>query len=424
MKKPLYKNILPWYFAGAGVLIFIFVTLLHFWSVYTQLKRHLYLDASQTLSFVEARFVAYEETLSLLKNPPDYLKNPAWLIDEFQSQPFLYGVLIWRGRYVILNSFPHARRIPKEILEYAKRGFEENGLFYLRGEVQIKEGTLVDVLVAIDTSFRTRMWRRTLIHGSIILGSGFVFMFFLGNMLARLLRREREMMLKLADTEKLAAIGRLSAMLAHEIRNPLNTLSMGLQYLKELSQARAELIGKMQREVHRLDEMVYELLQVARGIEVRLEKVRATQLLKEIEEEFSSLAEARGVDFRIEVDNSLFLEVDPFWFSRALSNIIRNALEAVEDNKGEIKVSVWERKEKSEVVFEVIDNGSGIPQTHVSNITRPFYSTKKQGFGLGLYLAEMVAKAHNGVLIIETGARSGTKISMVIKSCDKKETAK
>ncbi len=408
------KSLLPWSFAGAGALIFVGITLLHFWSVYNQLRKHVYLDASQTLSFVEMRFLAYKETLSLLKHPPEYLKNPAWLIDEFQSQPFLYGVLIWRGKHIILNSFPQAKKLPEKFLLYSKRGFEAKGLFYLSNKIETKTGEPINVLVAIDTSFQTKLWHRTLLHGLLILLTGIGAMVFLGYVLARMLKRERQMMLMLADAEKLASAGRLSAMLAHEIRNPLNTLSMGLQYLKEVSEPRAELLEKMQREVERLNGLINEFLQIARGIEIKSREIWASEILQEIEKEVSSLVEAKDVDFEVVLDKDFSFKGDPLWLIRALSNIVLNAGEAIKA-KGWIKLKAWEEEKREEIVFEVEDNGPGISKEDLVNIKRPFYSTKKQGFGIGLYLAERVAKAHGGRLIVENRGSGGCQVKLIIK---------
>ena len=400
---------LPWLFAGAGTLIVFIATLLHLWSVYAQLKEHVYLDGSQALSFVELRFLAYEETLSLLKNPPPYLQNPAWLVDEFQSQPFLYGVLIWYDDEILLNSFPHALVPDKKIVELASKGVEDREIFYLSDVIKRKNGQPVNVLVAIDTSFRARLWQETVIHGVVILLGGLAFMGFLGFIMSRLIRREHRILRRLADTEKLAAAGRLSAMLAHEIRNPLNTLSMGLQYLKEFNQAKPELVGKLQKEVQKLDELIYELLEVAKGIEVRPMQVQASQVLLEIENEFSSLVEARKIDFEVVLEKDFSFQADLRWLMRGLSNLVRNALEAVED-KGQVKIRAWQSKDKA--VFEVIDNGPGLTEEQIANIKRPFYTTKKQGFGIGLYLADMVAKAHKGELVIESKPGRGSRMRL------------
>ncbi|WP_457571905.1 sensor histidine kinase [Desulfovulcanus sp.] len=411
------KNLLPWIFAEVGVLLLFVSTSLHLWSVYTQLKEHVYLDARQSLLFVELRFQSYEETLSLLENPPAYLKNPAWLVDELQSQPFLYGVLIWQKDQILLNSFPRALLPDKKVIELSQEGVEKNQIFYLSGQITRRDGSLTKVLVAIDTSFRTHLWQETLLHSLGILLAGVIIMFFLGFIFARFLKRQEKILRRLADAEKLAAAGRFSAMLAHEVRNPLNSLSMGLQYLKELGQPKPELLARMQKEVKKLDELIYELLEVAKGIDVRSIEVQASRVLSELENEFSPLAQAKKIHFELLLDKDFSFQADFRWLMRALSNLVRNALEAVQE-KGWVQVKIWREKEEvgklEKVCFLISDNGPGMAKEQIADIKRPFYTTKKQGFGIGLYLADMVAKAHKGALVIESRSGRGTRIILML----------
>ncbi len=413
MHRTLSSTKIFWTFISISILLFFSTTLFHLWFVSRQLKEHVYLDASQTLSFVEMRFLAYRETLSLLKDPPPYLKNPAWLVDEFQSQPFLYGVLIWNREHIILNSFPHALLPDKEILSLANKGIEKGNIFYLTGRVKTKEGGIINVLVAIDTSFSSRLWHESIIHGIIVSGIGMAIMVFLGIVMSRMIRQEHLMLRRLADAEKLAAAGRLSAMLAHEIRNPLNTISMGLQYLKEIKGSKARIIERLQEQIQRLDVLTRELFEVTRGIQVNPARLQGSQVIKNIRGDFLSLVEAKGIEFKTALDGDFSFYADARWLMRALSNLVQNALEAVEGG-GEVRLTCWQDRKNAETVFEVKDNGPGITREEIANITRPFYTTKKQGFGIGLYLAEMVAKAHNGRLVVKSKPGEGTKVTLIL----------
>ena len=400
------------------ILFLVLISGAHLYSVFIQLKQHIYLDAREALSFVELRFSGYEETLSLLKNPPPYLKNPAWLVDEFQSHPFLFGVLIWDNQnHIILNSFPYGTFPDKAILLKSFKGIEKNRVFYLSEQIKSKQGNVLNVLVAIDTSFRNKLWKETLLHSAAVVCGGLILLGFLGGFLRKLLKKEEEMHKQLADAERLAAAGRFSAMLAHEVKNPLNTLSMGLQYLKETREITPDFIDTLIKQVYRLNELVVELMSIARGIKLEVGEVIASKLLAEIKEDFKPLAEARNINFHTVLEKDFCFQADQRWLARAIANLVKNGFEAVKSGGG---VKLIAGQDEDKIFFEVIDNGKGIDKQQFAMVTRPFYTTKKHGFGMGLYLAEMVAKAHGGKLVIDT-YKEGCSVKLIF---NKKSSSK
>ncbi|MBT8764072.1 GHKL domain-containing protein [Desulfohalobiaceae bacterium Ax17] len=405
------KHILPLLISGAGILVLWIATAIHLFFIHTQLKEHLRQEAEQALSFVRLRLVGHIETVGLIPDPPAYLKNLSWLVDEFQSQPLLYGVLVWQEERFFLNSFPQARLPEKDLLLSCGQGVEKDSIYYVCQPFKEWPQPGVNILVGIDVGFGRVMWMEGLWHGVITATGGSLIMLVLGIFLQRLSRRQEELSKQLVDAEKLAAVGRLTSMLAHEVRNPLNSLSMGLQYLKELGQPKPELLVKMQNEVRKLDELIYELLQVAKGIEVRPVRMEARDVLHALEEEYLPLAKSKKVHFELVLDNDFSFQADFRWIMRAMGNLVRNALEAVPEN-GWVRVKAW--KDGAKVHLQVKDNGPGIEKQVLKQIARPFYTQKKQGFGLGLFLVEMVAKAHNGKLIVESKTGEGAEFTLVL----------
>ena len=405
------RDLLPWLLTGAGILILILSTTFYLFSVHSQILSLIELEARQALSFIQMRLLGYSETLSILKSPPPFLKDPAWLIDEFQAQPLINGVLLWDRDKILLNSFPKGKIPNRDLISYAKEGIACGESFYISSPCELAKGKEVMVLVSIDTSTHWNLWKRSLLYAIIISSLGILIMLFLAWIIVQKDKEERLMKRRLEDAETLATAGRLASFLAHELRNPLNSLKMGMQYMEELYPEKGGLIGQLRSEVDRISKIVIDFLDMAKGIKISLAKIYIQDLKKEIQKEFSNWNKEREV-LRMEFPFQFSFFADKRRLYMALSNLIRNGLEAIDLRIGSVNVKSW--KEDDNVYFLIKDNGKGFEAEILKNAFRPFYSSKPSGSGLGLYLAKCVAQAHGGDIEIESGSE-GAEILFWIK---------
>jgi signal transduction histidine kinase len=214
------------------------------------------------------------------------------------------------------------------------------------------------------------------------------------NLLGKLKESERKRM----ESERLAAIGTLASSLAHEIRNPLNAMSLLLARLSmgKLERSHSdELIDNIKNEITRLDRLVSEILDYARPLGLNRQKVDLVQLIRSTLEMLSAMFQDRAIQYTLQTELSqLLIDADDARLKQAVINIIKNSLEAVQDGEGQLIVHITDGQEAVKVA--VIDNGIGLPQEHQSRLFDLFYTTKQSGTGLGLASVKKIIEAHGG----------------------------
>jgi len=379
-------------FFGVGAVLLLSTFLTQILIISRTLSLHQRFEAERALGLIEGRLAGYLELLRVLPRPPAFLENLAWLTDELQSDPGLVGVLVSERGRPLLDTFPQGVKHPswRECL----RGCVRGRLFFLCRESELAPGRRLRVMAAFDGTFKEKLFHEALGYGGLVL-LGSLFLLFLAYRYTEKLEREREALeRRVAASEKLAAMGRLSAMIAHEIRNPLNTLSMGLQQLWEDPELAREYRPLLEGEIRRMSELTEELLRLSRGFEVRPEPVEVQELIQEIEARFRPRAEARGLSFQVRVDGVAKIQADRRWIYRALFNLLENALAAPEGHR--VILRVVERG--PEVELSVCNTGTTLPERERSRLFEPFFTTKREGFGLGLYIVKQVAEAHGGTV--------------------------
>ena len=198
------------------------------------------------------------------------------------------------------------------------------------------------------------------------------------------------------------AVEDLGAGLAHEVRNPLNAVSLNLQLLRERLEdpraPRADLVAKtdaMIAELRRMDELVTHLLEVSRGRPPALERAALDPAVARVVERLAATAQKAGVALRFEPGSSRTLAIDPARIDRALHNLVRNAVEAA-PRGGHVVVST--RDDPHSTVVVVDDDGPGIPRKERARLFELFHTTKRGGTGLGLPLAKRAVEDHGGEL--------------------------
>ena len=215
------------------------------------------------------------------------------------------------------------------------------------------------------------------------------------------LRREREekkvLRVELEDARRMAALGRLAATLAHEIRNPLSAISGSFQMLREpLSKDadNAALAGIIEKELNRMGRLVNDILDYTRPAKPFKDRVDLHRLCDDVVRLVRS--GLSDVDIVLRNDNAspVHVDVDANQLRQVLWNLLVNASQAVKvDGCIEVRIELADRKA---VRVRVADNGTGVLPDNRERIFEPFFSTKDQGMGLGLALCRRVMESHGG----------------------------
>ncbi len=223
---------------------------------------------------------------------------------------------------------------------------------------------------------------------------------------------------KVRAADRLAAIGELSASIAHEIRNPLATISGSVEVLRadlQLGGQDARLMDLIIRESDRLSKITTEFLTYARVTEPNLAKVELCHLVGEVIQLLKHHASYRP-DHVVELhtDESIVYVVgDEDLIKQMLLNLGVNALEAIGPNPGHVTFRLALVAETGDVELRVEDTGPGIPEEDLRRIYQPFFSTKKQGTGLGLAIVHRMAQAMRLGLRVHTNRTGGAVFRIV-----------
>ena len=235
------------------------------------------------------------------------------------------------------------------------------------------------------------------------------------------LTRFREMEESVRRSERFAGIGKMAAGIAHEIRNPLASMSGSIQILSKagnLEGTNHRLMEIVLRETDRLNTLVSDFLQFARPNPPAYEMVSIRPILDELLLVFRYLnvneqdeAVRSDVSLLLEMEEEAELQADPRQLRQVFWNLLNNSIQAMPDG-GSIKVSV--EKRAWEIEIQVEDQGVGIPVDLLDRIFDPFYSTKRSGTGLGLALVHRIIEEHRGRIHVISNPGEGTRVSVIL----------
>ncbi len=260
------------------------------------------------------------------------------------------------------------------------------------------------------------------------------------SMAASLRERERELLgqrERLLRSERLAAIGRVSAQITHEIRNPLSSIGLNAELLQDaLTEAtfeapsrRAEalaLLDAMAREIDRLTEISEEYLSFVRP--PRPGATRDAVDLGELAEDLLSFLSPELSAANVQVDLQLAPDLprvvgDEGQLRQALRNLVRNAREAMAPRGGKLTVRARPAPDGRSVLLDVADQGPGVAPEALAHLFDPFFSTKAQGTGLGLALTQQIAADHGGSLSCQSPPGGGATFTMTLPAADEAAAA-
>jgi signal transduction histidine kinase len=234
-----------------------------------------------------------------------------------------------------------------------------------------------------------------------------------------LLRRAQRLELQAAEAERMAYIGTLASGLAHEIRNPLNSLNLNMQMLEEeidehgTAPTGKRLLKITRSEINRLERLVTDFLAYAKPRPLEMEEVAAVRLLERVPEVMAGEIQKRGA--RVEVEDrsgGARVRVDFGQMSQLLLNLAQNALAATEESGRPPLLKLSAHRQGSAVALELADNGIGIPADEVAKVFDLFYSTRKGGTGLGLAIVDRIARAHGGRVAVRSTPGAGTAVTV------------
>jgi signal transduction histidine kinase len=226
---------------------------------------------------------------------------------------------------------------------------------------------------------------------------------------------------KMYRADRLAILGQLAAGAAHEIRNPLTAIRSTIQYLgRGMNDTdKLEMIGELMEEVDRINKIVQGLLSFAKPSELEMTKVDVVQLLQQTLVLLNNTIVRKQVDvaFDISVKNTV-VTADASQLKQVLLNIILNAVEAMENSEiRKLTLGVESGRsldyQSRYLLISITDSGKGIESDDIENIFTPFYTTKKDGTGLGLPISYGIISQHGGEM--EINSKPGTGATVTIK---------
>jgi signal transduction histidine kinase len=235
-----------------------------------------------------------------------------------------------------------------------------------------------------------------------------------------LIQRTRRLEAKQFEAEEMAALGALAANLAHEIRNPLNSINLNLELLDEDlpagGQGARESLASTREEVGRLACLVSDFLTYARPSEPELAPVRVDTMLEDVCRFLIEEAKNMGVHLRVipGLPTGAVLS-DESQLRQVLLNLVLNAVQAVRELPADRRVVELDAEERSDVVALVVrDRGNGIPPDEMERVRSAFYTRRRGGSGLGLAIAERFVEAQGGHIELENLEPHGFEARVVL----------
>lgn len=244
---------------------------------------------------------------------------------------------------------------------------------------------------------------------------------FLSSLLSEQTRKTKKELQAMEDhvkrVEKMAAIGEMAAGLAHEIKNPLASLSGSIQLLKEdirYDPDHDRLMQIILREADRLSLLVSNFLLYARPPAGKVEPVELDKVLIETTELFEKDGSTDGrISTTSNIESGIWIEMDPVHLRQILWNLLLNAAEAI-DGAGKISIEMYGERNKDAWV-KINDDGCGMSRETLKSIFDPFFTTKTSGTGLGLSIVHRILQAYDSRLDVDSEPNTGTSVTLKLK---------
>lgn len=221
------------------------------------------------------------------------------------------------------------------------------------------------------------------------------------------------------QNDKLAMLGKIAASIAHEIRNPLTSIRGFIQLLRPhlLQLGKEEYARIILAEIDRANDIIYEFLNSSKPSAPMKQKVPIASLLKEVILLCESEALMKGCQIQFEsYDEELSISIDVKQIKQVIINIVRNALDAIEELKDERngRIDIITRRDGSYAEITIRDNGKGMDHSTKARLFDPFFTTKAAGTGLGLSVSYRIIRNHGGTIRVSSNIGEGTVFNIYL----------
>lgn len=224
------------------------------------------------------------------------------------------------------------------------------------------------------------------------------------NFMVSKLREARTLEEKLREAEHLSGLGQLSRHMAHEIRNPLNFISLSIDHIGEKykpaesdkEEKFRSLISGIKQEIQRLDKLVNDFLDYSRPLTLNRRMVKVKELLDDIIDLVWAKAEVEKIKIVKDYGDPVELYLDPDLFKTCVLNVVTNSFQAISAMEREGTLAIRTSVQGEEFMLSVSDDGEGVSEENLPKIFEAFFSTKENGLGLGLPMTKRVIEEHGG----------------------------
>ncbi|RMA97764.1 two-component system sensor histidine kinase NtrB [Hydrogenothermus marinus] len=224
---------------------------------------------------------------------------------------------------------------------------------------------------------------------------------------------------QLVETEKLAVIGKMAAVLAHEIKNPLTAISASAYRIKKNGEKLGnekiiELSEKVEFHSDRAKNIIDRVLNYSKPSYYKLEKINLKDILNQTLEFINHSIKGKNIKIKKNIRKNVYVYGDKNSLQQVFVNLIMNSIEAIQDkSKDELEEGIIEinldRENDRYAIVKIKDNGIGIPESILEDVFEPFFSTKVEGTGLGLSVVKRIITDHGGQIFVESKEGEGTE---------------
>lgn len=235
------------------------------------------------------------------------------------------------------------------------------------------------------------------------------------NDMVRRLKENKQLEERLREAEHLSAVGQLARTIAHEIRNPLNYISLCIDHIKakyipEKGEPAANfetLISSVKQEIHRLDKLVTEFLDYGKPLKLNIQYVNIDEILKDIIDIIKAKADSEKISIVEKYDCLPDMMLDVELMKTCVFNIVTNAFQAMP--KGGT-LTMQTARDNGNFILNISDTGAGIAKENMDKIFEPFFSTKTNGLGLGLAITKRIIEEHGGTIEFSSTEHEGCNV--------------
>jgi signal transduction histidine kinase len=235
------------------------------------------------------------------------------------------------------------------------------------------------------------------------------------NFMLQRLRENKRLEERLREAEHLSAVGQLSRSIAHEIRNPLNFISLSIDHIREKYRPERperegefdSLVSSIKQEIHRLNRLVTDFLDYGKPLKLNMQPTRIEGVLSEVVEIIKAKAKSDGVTIIQKYEFSPEIRIDPELIKTCVFNVVMNAFQAMPEGG---RLTIRTERDDGKFILSVSDTGTGVSKENLPRVFEPFFTTKSSGLGLGLATTKRIIEEHGGKIDFRSAGGAGSEV--------------